>query len=63
MKFFAYRHVNRGIKVRRYDLPFGKEVLGDAEESDFVDEVLQPYEAANRAEAEMIAKKKLGKEK
>jgi hypothetical protein len=60
-KWFAYRHINGNIKVKRYDPTFGKAALNDAEESDFVDYVLQPYDAENRADAERIAVEELQK--
>ena len=59
MKWFAYRRNDGGIKVKRYDEEFGKDALKAAEDSDFVDYVLKPYEAENRRQAEQIAVREL----
>jgi hypothetical protein len=54
-RYWAYRHVAGHIKVKRYDDEFGKEDIDQAEASDFVDYVIGPYVAENRADAEHIA--------
>lgn len=61
MKYWAYRHTNGSIHVKSYrdDLPYAKASIDDAYESDFVDDVLDPFEAKDRAEAEQIAKQRL----
>jgi hypothetical protein len=61
MKFWAYRHINGSIHVKGYraDLPNARESINDAFESDFVDDVIDPFEAVSRQEAERIAKAKL----
>jgi len=61
MQFWAYRHVDGGIHVKTYraDAPNAKAAIDDAFESDFVDDVLDPFEANDRAQAEQIAKQKL----
>lgn len=60
-QFWAYRHINGGIHVKAYrdDLPNARASLDDAFESDFVDDVLDPFPAQDRADAERIAKVKL----
>lgn len=60
-QFWAYRHINGSIHVRQYraDLPNARESIDDAFESDFIDDVLDPFPAHDRAEAERIAKMKL----
>ena len=58
-RYWAYLHVAGHIKVKRYDEEFGKDDIGQAEESDFVDYVIGPYVAENRADAERIAIEKL----
>lgn len=59
MKFFAYRHTSGAIKVKRYGDDFGRDAYNAAEDSEFIDAVLKPYEAENRKQAEQIAKGKL----
>lgn len=61
MQFWAYRHVDGGIHVRAYRADGSKtqDAINDAFESDFVDDVLDPFEAENREQAEQIAKQKL----
>lgn len=58
MKFWAYRHTNGSIQVKAYreDMPNARASIDDAFESDFVEDVLDPFPADNRAEAEQIAK-------
>lgn len=55
-KFWAYRHVNGGIQVKRYT---SEDAIDDAYDSPFVDEVLEPYTAKDKAEADRIAKERL----
>jgi hypothetical protein len=61
MKFWAYRHTNGSIHVKGYraDLPNARTSIDDAFESDFVDDVLDPFDAASRQEAEQITKTRL----
>lgn len=58
MKFWAYRHTNGSIHVKTYrdDMPNARASIDDAFESDFVEDVLDPFPADNRAEAEQMAK-------
>ena len=56
--FWAYRHINGHIQVRKYYDRLGIE---DALDSDFVEDVAGPYPAHNRKEAEQIAISRLGK--
>jgi hypothetical protein len=58
MKFWAYRHINGSIRVKAYrdDMPNARASVDDAFESDFVEDVLDPFPANNRAEAEQIAR-------
>ena len=57
-KYFAYRHINGRIMVRRFTF---QDSLEDAYDSDFVDQILEPYEAKNRLDAEQIAVERLRK--
>lgn len=61
MKFWAYRHTNGSIHVKRYfsDAPHARASIEDACESNFVDDVLDPFEAESREDAERIAKQRL----
>lgn len=61
MKYWAYRHINGSVHVKSYreGLPNAKASIDDAFESDFVEDILDPFEAANRTEAEQIAKQQL----
>lgn len=61
MQFWAYRHTNGSIHVKTYraDATHTKAAIDDAFESDFVDDVLDPFEAENRTQAEQIAKQRL----
>ena len=52
-RFWAYRHIDGHIHVRRF---FDLADVEDAYDSDFVDDVLEPFQAKNRAEAEGIAR-------
>jgi hypothetical protein len=55
--FWAYRHINGGVHLKNY---WGNhDAIDDAYDSDFVDDVLEPFTAPNRAEAEIIAKDRL----
>lgn len=58
MKFWAYRHIDGGIHVKAYrgDLPNARAAVDDAYDSDFVEDVLEPFPADSRGEAEQIAK-------
>lgn len=61
MKYWAYRHINGSIHVKSYrnDLPNARASIDDAFESDFVDDVIDPFEAGSRLEAEQVAKARL----
>lgn len=59
-KFWAYRHIDGGIKVKACREGF-MEVLADAKESSFVDEYLDPFQAPSRKAAEAIARAMLSK--
>ena len=61
MKFWAYRHINGSIHVKAYrdDLPNARASIDDAFESDFVEDVIDPFEAENRNAAEGIARSRL----
>lgn len=56
VKFWAYRHVNGKISVKRFT---DQDAVEDAYDSNFVDSVLDPYPAKNRLEAEQIAVSRL----
>lgn len=60
MKFWAYRHINKTIHVKSYraDMPNARASIDDAYESDFVEDIIEPFEASGRAEAEVIAKQR-----
>lgn len=51
MKFFAYKHINGQIFVKRHS----QATYDDAFESDFVDEVSSVIDVASRADAESWA--------
>ncbi len=51
-RYFAYRLTDGKIHVRRFTT---QSAVDEAEGSTFVDEVLDPYEARDRAHAEAIA--------
>lgn len=58
MKYWAYRHISGSIHLKAYrdDMPNARASVDDAYDSDFVEDVLEPFAADNRAEAEQIAK-------
>lgn len=58
MKYWAYRHIDGGIHVKAYrdDVPNARASVDDAYDSSFVKDVLEPFPANDRAEAEKIAK-------
>lgn len=60
MKFYAYRHVDGHIHVKHYNPEFWRDTRDQLEDSTCVDDYIGPYEAENRAQAEQIAKDKLG---
>ncbi len=57
IKWFAYRHNNGTIHVKRY---FDEHDLRECEESFFVDAHTQPFLASNREEAIEKAEHRLG---
>ena len=59
LMFWAYRHVNGNIQVKRFT---SQDAVNDAYDSDFVDDVLDPYRATDRMDAESIAKQRLSKD-
>lgn len=58
-KYWAYLHILGTIALRNYRGVFSDAAIRDAEDSDFVAEVLYPFEADNRAEANEIARREL----
>jgi len=56
MKWWAYLHTNGSVQVKRY---FDERDLSEARESDFVQEVTQPFEALDRFDAITIAHTRL----
>jgi hypothetical protein len=48
LMWWAYRHVDGSVPVKRY---FGPRDVSEAQESEFCDEVVQPFTAANASEA------------
>lgn len=48
MKWWGYQYTNGKLQVKRY---FTYEDIRDAEESDFVSRVSQPFDAEDREEA------------
>lgn len=56
MLFWAYRHIDGGIHVKRYAGNFPRASVDDAYESEFVEDVLEPFDAVSRVEAEQVAK-------
>jgi len=54
--YWAYRHVDGHIHVKRFS---DRSAVEDAYESDFVDDVTEPFLAKNRAAAEGIAKRRM----
>lgn len=58
MKYWAYRHIDGGIHVKAYreDAAHARASVDDAYDSPFVEDVLEPYPANDRQEAEKIAK-------
>ncbi len=56
-KFWAYKHINGHIQVKRFT---SQEAIEDAYDSDFVDNVMPTFEAINRADAESKAKEYFG---
>lgn len=54
--WWAYLHTNGQIQLKRY---LSEEDLLEADESSFIQERTEPFEANNREEAEIIAKEKL----
>jgi hypothetical protein len=59
-QYWAYRHISGHIHVKRYDSEFSQETVDLAFESDFTTDVIGPYAAENRKDAERIAVEKLG---
>jgi len=59
LQWWAYLHQNGSIIVKRW---FGdvKDYTDDCEGNDFVLQVVQPFTANTREEAEQIAKDRLG---
>lgn len=53
LKWWAYRHVNGGVHMKRFH---GQDAVEDAYDSDFVDDVLDPFVAETRNEAELIVR-------
>jgi len=52
-KFWAYKHVNGTVHLKNYRDP---DAIEDAFESDFVADVMNVFEAENRAKAEEKAR-------
>jgi hypothetical protein len=55
IKWWGYKHVSGSLQAKRY---FDKEDLIEAKESPFVAQIVQPFEAKDRAEALLIIKTK-----
>jgi hypothetical protein len=53
LQWWGYLHTSGTIQIKRY---FGPLDIQEANESDFVQRVYGPFEAADRAEAEKILK-------
>ena len=58
-EWYAYRHINNSIHVKRYLEPFGAGDIDEAIESDFVIMVKGPYMAEGRADALLKARELL----
>ena len=56
IRWWAYLHTNGHVQLKRY---LSEEDLLEADESPFVQERTESFEANNREEAEVIAKEKL----
>lgn len=56
LKFWAYRHIDGHIHVKRFT---SQDAIDDAYDSPFVDTVLDPFDSASRADAEALAIKRL----
>jgi hypothetical protein len=56
MTYWAYRHINGTIKVEQF---IDADSLDAAYESDFVDEILDPFKAESHKQAEQIAREEL----
>ncbi len=50
-KFWGYKHINGTLHLKRYIGDFAKDAVEDAYNSDFVGDVLDPFEAETREEA------------
>ena len=50
-KFWGYKHINGTLHLKSYSGNFAKDAVEDAYDSDFIEDVLDPFEAANREEA------------
>jgi len=61
IQWYAYRHVNGGIHLKRFWGDYGD--IEEARSSDFVAEVYGPFDATSRLQAEEIANMNLGGEK
>lgn len=60
LMYWAYRHVDGKIHLKRYWKDSASDdAIEDAYDSDFVFDVLEPFEAETRAEAEEIARRDL----
>lgn len=58
-RYWAYRHTDGSVLLRNYF--HSRDPIDEAYESDFADEVLEPFVAQNRDEAMAYAKKHLKK--
>lgn len=58
-EYYAYRHVNNSIHVKRYRPELQRGDIDEAVESDFVVRVAGPYEAEGRTDALLKARELL----
>lgn len=61
MRYWAYKHIDGGIHLKTYreDAPHAKASIEDACKSGFVSDVVEPFEAESRTEAETIVRARL----
>jgi hypothetical protein len=51
MKYWGYKHISGSIHLKRFIGNFAKEAVDEAYNSDFVEDVVDPFEAKTRKEA------------
>lgn len=57
LEWWGYLHENGSIQTKRY---FGEQDVIEAQESDFCEKVILPFEAENREQAILTIVEKLG---